>query len=91
MARPGLLFDTVLTDEFGNGNEIQATFSWTPDNSAVRTAPYITVFRISEQMFYFAETIQFEVASVTGIHEVNNNNKFNGKNHTHRIEMILKN
>ena len=57
----------------GNGNEIEATLSWTPDISAVRTAPYMTVFRVSDQMFYFDETIQFEVSSSTG---VNDNNGF---------------
>ena len=55
----------------GNGNEIQGTFSWTPDISAVRPTSYITVFRISDQMFYFDETIQFEVSSTTGIDEYN--------------------
>ena len=58
----------------GNGNEIEGTFSWTPDVSAVRTAPYITVFRVSDQMFYFDETIQFEVSSSTAVDEVPNNN-----------------
>ncbi len=55
----------------GNGNEIQGTFSWTPDMSAVRPTSYITVFRISDQMFYFDETIQFEVSSTTEIDEHN--------------------
>ena len=55
----------------GNGNEIEATLSWTPDISAVRTAPYMTVFRVSDQMFYFDETIQFEVSSSTGIDDNN--------------------
>ena len=55
----------------GNGNEIEGTFSWTPDISAVRTAPYITVFRVSDQMFYFDETIQFEVSSSTGVDDNN--------------------
>jgi len=55
----------------GNGNEIEATLSWTPDISAVRTAPYMTVFRVSDQMFYFDETIQFEVSSSTSIDDNN--------------------
>ena len=55
----------------GNGNEIEGTFSWTPDISAVRTNPYITVFRVSDQMFYFDETIQFEVSSSTGVDDNN--------------------
>ena len=59
----------------GNGNEIEGTLSWTPDVSAVRTAPYLAVFRVSDQMFYFDETIQFEVSSTTGI-EVNNSITF---------------
>jgi len=58
---------TINVVPTGIGNEIQGTFSWTPDVSAVRTAPYITVFRVSDQMFYFDETIQFEVSSPTGI------------------------
>tara|TARA_Y100000739_G_scaffold222958_1_gene225154 strand:+ start:1255 stop:2634 length:1380 start_codon:yes stop_codon:yes gene_type:complete len=45
----------------GNGNEIQGTFSWTPDVSSVRTHPYIVVFRTSDNVFYHDETIQFEV------------------------------
>ena len=57
----------------GNGNEIEATLSWTPDISAVRTAPYMTVFRVSDQMFYFDETIQFEVSMTSSIE---NNNGF---------------
>ena len=47
----------------GNGNEIEGTFSWTPDMSHVRTQPYLTVFRTSDKMFYFDNTIQFEVTS----------------------------
>ncbi len=62
---------TINVVPTGNGNEIQGTFSWTPDVSAVRTAPYITVFRVSDQMFYFDETIQFEVSSTTGIEDDN--------------------
>ena len=45
----------------GNGNEIQGTFSWTPDTSAVRAQPYLAVFRTSDNFFYHDETIQFEV------------------------------
>ena len=45
----------------GNSNEIEGTFSWTPDMSHVRPDPYLTVFRTSDQMFYFDNTIQFEV------------------------------
>ena len=55
----------------GNGNEIEGTFSWTPDVSAVRTAPYLAVFRVSDQMFYFDETIQFEVSSTASIGDNN--------------------
>ncbi len=55
----------------GNGNEIEGTFSWTPDVNAVRTAPYLAVFRVSDQMFYFDETIQFEVSSTTSIDDNN--------------------
>jgi hypothetical protein len=55
----------------GNGNEIEGTFSWTPDVSAVRNAPYLAVFRVSDQMFYFDETIQFEVSSTTSIDDNN--------------------
>ena len=45
----------------GNGNEIQGTFSWTPDVSAARVTPYLVVFRTSDNLFYHDETIQFEV------------------------------
>ena len=45
----------------GNGNEIQGNFSWIPDASHVRSQPYITVFRTSDNVFYYDNTIQFEV------------------------------
>ena len=56
----------------GNGNEIEGTFSWNPDLSHVRTAPYLTVFRTSDHMFYFDNTIQFEVTlgTSTGMKDV---------------------
>ena len=56
----------------GNGNEIQGIFSWTPDVTHVRKAPYITVFRTSDNTFYYDETIQFEVALSTNLDNVNN-------------------
>ena len=49
----------------GNGNEIEGTFSWTPDVSQVRTNPYLVVFRISDNFFYYDETIQIEVTNNT--------------------------
>lgn len=55
-------FGYVLT---GNGNEIEGTFSWTPDVSHVRTAPYLVVFRTSDNFFYYDETVQVEVALAT--------------------------
>ena len=45
----------------GNGNEIEGTFSWTPDISQVRVNPYIVVFRTSDNFFYYDETVQIEV------------------------------
>lgn len=54
----------------GNGNEIEGIFSWTPDITHVRKAPYLTVFRTSDNMFYYDETIQFEVALSTDINEL---------------------
>ena len=56
----------------GIGNEIEGTFSWTPDMSHVRTQPYLTVFRTTDNMFYFDNTIQFEVTlgSSTGIDNI---------------------
>ena len=45
----------------GSGNEIQGNFSWAPDASHVRPQPYITVFRTSDNVFYYDNTIQFEV------------------------------
>ena len=45
----------------GNANEIQGNFSWIPDASHVRSQPYITVFRTSDNVFYYDNTIQFEV------------------------------
>tara|TARA_B100002052_G_scaffold235523_1_gene218866 strand:- start:106 stop:1380 length:1275 start_codon:yes stop_codon:yes gene_type:complete len=56
----------------GNANEIEGTFSWTPDISHVRTQPYLTVFRTSDNILYYDNTIQFEVTlSSTGIDEIN--------------------
>ena len=54
----------------GNGNEIEGTFSWTPDISHVRTQPYLTVFRTSDNIFYFDNTIQFEVTLATAVEEL---------------------
>jgi hypothetical protein len=47
----------------GNGNEIEGTFSWTPSTDDVRSFPYLVVFRTSDNIFYFDETIQFEVTN----------------------------
>jgi hypothetical protein len=56
----------------GNGNEIQGTFSWTPDLTHVRPQSYITVFRTSDNLFYFDNTIQFEVTlGSTNLNEEN--------------------
>jgi len=49
----------------GNGNEIEGTFAWTPDVSQVRTNPYLVVFRISDNFFYYDETVQIEVTNNT--------------------------
>jgi len=56
----------------GNGNEIQGTFSWTPDISSVRSLPYLVVFRTSDNLFYHDETIQFEVTlgSSTNLNDI---------------------
>ena len=56
----------------GNGNEIEGTFSWTPDLSSVRPLPYLVVFRTSDNFFYHDETIQFEVTlgSSTNLNDV---------------------
>ncbi len=54
----------------GNGNEIEGTFAWTPVMSQVRTAPYLVVFRISDNFFYYDETVQFEVTlNTTAVNE----------------------
>ena len=57
----------------GNDNEIEGTFSWTPDMSHVRTQPYLTVFRTSDHIFYYDNTIQFEVrlGNSTGFDDIN--------------------
>ena len=55
-------FNVVST---GNGNEIEGTFSWTPDVNDLRSFPYLVVFRTSDNVFYFDETIQFEVTNNT--------------------------
>jgi hypothetical protein len=55
-------FNVIST---GNGNEIEGTFSWTPSSDDVRSFPYLVVFRTSDNIFYFDETIQFEVTNNT--------------------------
>ena len=49
----------------GSGNEIEGTFAWTPDVSQVRSNPYLVVFRISDNFFYYDETVQIEVTNIT--------------------------
>jgi hypothetical protein len=41
----------------GNGNEIEGTFEWTPDLNDVRSNPYLVVFRTSDNIFCYDETI----------------------------------
>ena len=53
-----------------NGNEIEGTFSWTPDISHISTTPYTVVFRTTDQTFYYDETILFEVASATDVENI---------------------
>ena len=48
-----------------NGNEIEGTFSWTPDMIQVRTNPYLVVLRTSDGFFYYDETVQIEVTNNT--------------------------
>ncbi|MEC7646499.1 MAG: T9SS type A sorting domain-containing protein [Bacteroidota bacterium] len=62
------IFNVVNT---GNGNEIEATFSWTPNMSQLRSKPYVVVFRTTDNFFYFDETIQFEVSLATSVQENN--------------------
>ena len=55
----------------GNGNEVEGTFSWTPDMSHVRTAPYFVVLRTSDNFFYYDETVQIEVTlSTTEVEDI---------------------
>jgi hypothetical protein len=57
----------------GNGNEIEGTFAWTPDMSQVRANPYLVVFRISDNFFYYDETVQIEVTmNTTAVNEIEN-------------------
>jgi hypothetical protein len=48
-----------------NGNEIEGTFSWTPDVSQVRPNPYLVVLRTSDGFFYYDETVQIEITNNT--------------------------
>ena len=48
---------------YGSGNDIMGMFNWSPDFSHVRPEPYINVFRVSDGLFTFDATIQFEVVS----------------------------
>ena len=61
------LFSYIST---GNGNEIEGTFSWTPDMSQVRPNPYLVVLRTSDGFFYYDETVQVEVALATAVEEL---------------------
>jgi len=54
----------------GNGNEIEGTFSWTPDLSQVRPNPYLVVLRTSDGFFYYDETVQVEVTLTTAVEEL---------------------
>tara|TARA_B110000459_G_scaffold128450_1_gene140706 strand:+ start:1882 stop:3330 length:1449 start_codon:yes stop_codon:yes gene_type:complete len=49
----------------GSDNEIEGTFTWTPNMSQVRDNPYLVVFRVSDNFFYYDETIQIEVTNNT--------------------------
>ena len=61
----------------GNGNEIEGTFSWNTDNSMIRSNDYIMVFRASDGMFYFDETVLLNVSSPpTSINNTFKNNDF---------------
>ncbi|MDC0204554.1 T9SS type A sorting domain-containing protein [Flavobacteriales bacterium] len=53
----------------GNGNEVEGTFSWTPDMTHVRPNPYLVVFRTSDNFFYYDETVQVEVSLASDINE----------------------
>ena len=56
----------------GNGNEIEGAFAWNPDMAHVRVAPYLVVFRTSDNFFYYDETVQIEVThNTTAIDEIN--------------------
>jgi len=54
----------------GNGNEIKGVFAWNPDISQVRYKPYVVVFRTTDNLFYFDETVQFEVSLTTAVDDV---------------------
>jgi hypothetical protein len=55
----------------GSGNEIEGAFAWTPDVSQLRSNPYLVVFRISDNFFYYDETVQIEVTNnTTAVEEV---------------------
>jgi len=60
----------------GNGNEIEGTFNWTPDNNMIRNNDYIMAFRASDGMFYFDETVLFNVSAPTSINNNSQNNDF---------------
>jgi len=62
LASAASTFGYTLT---GSDNEIEGTFAWTPDMSQVRTSPYLVVFRVSDNFFYYDETIQIEVTNNT--------------------------
>lgn len=56
----------------GGNNKVIGTFQWTPDISALRNDPYITVFRASDGTFSFDLAILLRVVNSTGITDINN-------------------
>ncbi len=58
---------TFFFNANGGPNKAIGTFAWTPDISALRPNPYISVFRASDGTFSFDLTILLKVVNSTGI------------------------
>jgi hypothetical protein len=59
------------TSPTGSGNEIEGSFSWTPELSMVRQDPYIVVFRVKDDEFARDYTVLMGVSAwATGIDEI---------------------
>lgn len=58
----------------GGPNQVLGTFNWTPDISALRKDPYITVFRATDGMFSFDLSMLLRVVNTTSVEDLHQHN-----------------